>query len=301
MNDRYFKVRVPATSANMGPGFDSLGIAFKLFNEYIFAEIESGVKFIGFQSEFANKNNIIFKAMEKVFYDYSGLRIEIINCNIPVSRGLGSSSSCIIAGIIGAFSIMDKDSNKSEVLKYAVEIEGHPDNVCPAIYGGMVTVVMEDNAPIFNKIDIKEGVRFVALIPEFKFSTEKARSILPKEISLKDGVYNVGRTALLVSAFANGNYNLLKYAMKDKFHQAYRSRLIEGYDMLIKESMELGALGCFLSGAGPTIMTVVGSEDKAFKSNIKKFIEENNLKYTVVELKIDKIGATVLEVNKNEG
>ena len=101
MNDRYFKVRVPATSANMGPGFDSLGIAFKLFNEYIFAEIESGIKFIGFQSEFANKNNIIFKAMEKVFkdynYDYSGLRIEIINCNIPVSRGLGSSSSCIIS------------------------------------------------------------------------------------------------------------------------------------------------------------------------------------------------------------
>ena len=118
---------------------------------------------------------------------------------------------------------------------------------------------------------------------------------------MKDGVYNVGRTALLVSAFANGNYNLLKYAMKDKFHQAYRSRLIEGYDMLIKECMKLGALGCFLSGAGPTIMTVVGSEDKAFKSNIKKFIEENNLKYTVVELKIDKIGATVLEVNKNEG
>ena len=243
--------------------------------------------------------------MEKVFkdynYDYSGLRIEIINCNIPVSRGLGSSSSCIIAGIIGAFSIMGKDINKSEVLKYAVEIEGHPDNVCPAIYGGMVIAVMEDNDPIFNEIDIKEGVSFVALIPEFKLSTEKARSVLPKEISLKDGIYNVGRTALLVSAFANGNYNLLKYAMKDKFHQAYRSSLIEGYDKVIKESMELGALGCFLSGAGPTIMTVVGCEDKAFKSNIEKFIKENNLKYNVVELKIDKIGATVLEVDKNEG
>ena len=294
MKDKCFKVRVPATSANMGPGFDSLGIAFQLFNEYIFTEIESGVEFIGFHSEFANKDNIIFKAMEKVFkdynYDYSGIRIEIVNCNIPVSRGLGSSSSCIIAGIIGAFSIMGKDINKSEVLKYAVEIEGHPDNVCPAIYGGMVIAVMEDNDPIFNEIDIKEGVSFVALIPEFKLSTEKARSILPKEISLKDGIYNVGRTALLVSAFANGNYNLLKYAM-----------IIEGYDKVIKESMELGALGCFLSGAGPTIMTVVGCEDKAFKSNIEKSIKENNLKYNVVELKIDKIGATILEVDKNEG
>ena len=93
---------------------------------------------------------------------------------------------------------MGKDINKSEVLKYAVEIEGHPDNVCPAIYGGMVIAVMEDNDPIFNEIDIKEGVSFVALIPEFKLSTEKARSILPKEISLKDGIYNVGRTCFCI-------------------------------------------------------------------------------------------------------
>lgn len=300
------RVRVPATSANLGPGFDSLGISLNIYNEYEFSlEKNKGLFFEGVEKEFQNENNIIFMAIKKIFdkYDFKfeGIRIKIIKQDIPISRGLGSSSSCIVAGLIGGFALMGKEINKNEILSLAVDIEGHPDNVCPAIYGGMVTVVMEDNAPIFNKIDIKEGVRFVALIPEFKFSTEKARSILPKEISLKDGVYNVGRTALLVSAFANGNYNLLKYAMKDKFHQAYRSRLIEGYDMLIKESMELGALGCFLSGAGPTIMTVVGSEDKAFKSNIKKFIEENNLKYTVVELKIDKIGATVLEVNKNEG
>ena len=303
MKDKCFKVRVPATSANMGPGFDSLGIAFQLFNEYIFTEIESGVEFIGFHSEFANKDNIIFKAMEKVFkdynYDYSGVRIEIVNCNIPVSRGLGSSSSCIIAGIIGAFSIMGKDINKNEVLKYAVEIEGHLDNVCPAIYGGMVTAVMEDNNPIFNEIDIKEGVSFVALIPDLSFL--KRQEAFYQGNFIERWNLQCWKNCFTFSAFANGNYNLLKYAMKDKFHQAYRSSLIEGYDKVIKESMELGALGCFLSGAGPTIMTVVDYENKAFKSNIEKFIKENNLKYNVVELKIDKIGATVLEVDKNEG
>ena len=283
-----------------------MGIALNIYNEYEFSlEKNKGLFFEGVEKEFQNENNIIFMAIKKIFdkYDFKfeGIRIKIIKQDIPISRGLGSSSSCIVAGLIGAFALMGKEINKNEILSLAVDIEGHPDNVCPAIYGGMVIAVMEDNDPIFNEIDIKEGVSFVALIPEFKLSTEKARSILPKEISLKDGIYNVGRTALLVSAFANGNYNLLKYAMKDKFHQAYRSNLIEGYDKVIKESMELGALGCFLSGAGPTIMTVVGCEDKAFKSNIEKFIKENNLKYNVVELKIDKIGATVLEVDKNEG
>ena len=229
MNDRYFKVRVPATSANMGPGFDSLGIAFKLFNEYIFAEIESGVKFIGFQSEFANKNNIIFKAMEKVFkdynYDYSGLRIEIINCNIPVSRGLGSSSSCIIAGIIGAFSIMGKDINKSEVLKYAVEIEGHPDNVCPAIYGGMVTVVVEDDTLIreglseflsesgYSIIQAKDGKEALE-----KFNTDIHLVILDIQIPYINGLDVLKEIrkesdlpVLILTAFSNEEFKIDAY------------------------------------------------------------------------------------------
>ena len=183
MKDKCFKVRVPATSANMGPGFDSLGIAFQLFNEYIFTEIESGVEFIGFHSEFANKDNIIFKAMEKVFkdynYDYSGVRIEIINCNIPVSRGLGSSSSCIIAGIIGAFSIMGKDINKSEVLKYAVEIEGHPDNVCPAIFGGLISTIMtNDKKPLYNCVNIE---RFDKIITEQEKKELKKKLGIPEQ------------------------------------------------------------------------------------------------------------------------
>lgn len=300
MNNKQFRVRVPATSANMGPGFDSLGIAFKLFNEYIFSEIENGVEFVGVEQEFANEDNIILKSMKKVFkdykYEYSGIKIQIVNCNIPVSRGLGSSSSCIVAGIVGAFAIMEKKIDKEMVLKYAIEIEGHPDNVCPAIYGGMVIAVMEDEKPVFNEIILHEGIKFVALIPDFKLSTEKARAILPKEISRNDCIYNIGRTALLVSAFANGNYNLLKYAMKDKIHQDYRGKLIKGYHKLVERSMELGALGCFLSGAGPTIMTVLKEDHKEFKREIEEYIKDNNFKYDVIELEMDRKGATILEV-----
>ena len=300
MKDKCFKVRVPATSANMGPGFDSLGIAFQLFNEYIFTEIESGVEFIGFHSEFANKDNIIFKAMEKVFkdynYDYSGVRIEIINCNIPVSRGLGSSSSCIIAGIIGAFSIMGKDINKSEVLKYAVEIEGHPDNVCPAIFGGLISTIMtNDKKPLYNCVNVKDGIKFVALIPRFKLSTEKARAILPKEILFKDCVYNIGRAALLVSAFSNGNYNLLREATKDKLHQQYRSGLIKNFNNVYNKTLELNVFACFLSGAGPTLMAIISKDDFVFVNEISKFISDNDINWDIKELTIDKDGAKILK------
>ena len=207
------KVRVPATSANLGPGFDSLGISLSIYNEYGFSlKDEEGLFFEGVEKEFQNEDNIIYKAIKKVFdkYDFKfyGLGITIIKQDIPISRGLGSSSSCIVAGLIGAFALMGKNIDKEEILNLAVDIEGHPDNVCPAIFGGLISTIMtNDKKPLYNCVNVKDGIKFVALIPRFKLSTEKARAILPKEILFKDCVYNIGRAALLVSAFSNGNYN----------------------------------------------------------------------------------------------
>ena len=137
------RVRVPATSANLGPGFDSLGIALSIYNEYEFELKEDiGVSFEGVEREFQNEDNIIFKAINKTFnkynFKFNGIKIKLIKQEIPISRGLGSSSSCIVAGIVGAFALMGKQINKDEILSLAVEIEGHPDNVCPAIFGGLV-------------------------------------------------------------------------------------------------------------------------------------------------------------------
>lgn len=296
------KVRVPATSANMGPGFDSLGIAFDLYNEYEFSEIDIGLEFEGIPKEFCNTENLIYEAMIKCFkkakYKASGLRIKVVKQDIPISRGLGSSSSCIVAGLIGANAIMGNKFSVDELFNIGVEMEGHPDNVAPAMFGDMVVSIMKNKLAVYNKINIKPGVKFIALIPDFKLSTKEAREVLPKEISLKQGVYNIGRASLLVSCFASGNYENLKYACDDSIHQNYRSKLINYYDEVYNKVYELGALGCFLSGAGPTIMSIVKDSDKYFILGIKEYLKNNNINWDVVELVVDKYGAVLRGDNK---
>ena len=295
------KVRVPATSANLGPGFDSLGISLDIYNEYAFSlEENKGLFFEGIEKEFQNEDNIIFMAIKKVFnkYDFkfTGLRIKIIKQDIPISRGLGSSSSCIVAGLIGAFALMNKEINRDEILSLAVEIEGHPDNVCPAIFGGLVSTIMSDNKkPLYNCVDVKEGVKFIALIPRFKLSTEKARAILPKEVPFRDCIYNIGRAALLISCFSNGNYSLLREATKDKIHEQFRSRLIDKFDEVYNKVLELGAFSCFLSGAGPTLMAIVDKDDINFVNRLREFMSEQNINWDIKELTIDKHGAKILK------
>lgn len=295
------RVRVPATSANLGPGFDSLGISLNIYNEYEFSlEEDKGIFFEGVEEEFQNEDNIIFMAIKKVFNKYNfrfkGLRIKIINQDIPISRGLGSSSSCIVAGLMGAFALMNKEIDREEVLDLAVEIEGHPDNVCPAIFGGLVSTIMLDNKkPLYNCVDIKEGVKFIALIPRFKLSTEKARSILPKEVPFKDCIYNIGRAALLISCFSNGNYTLLREATKDKIHEQFRSKFIENFDEVYNKALELGAFSCFLSGAGPTLMAIVDKDDMNFINQFKKFMNEKNISWDIKDLTIDEQGAKILK------
>lgn len=295
------KVRVPATSANLGPGFDSLGIALNIYNEYEFELKESkGLFFEGFEEEFQNEDNIIFMAIKKVFdkYDFkfNGIRIKIIKQDIPISRGLGSSSSCIVAGLIGAFALMNMEINRDEILSLAVDIEGHPDNVCPAIFGGLVSTIMVDNKkPLYNCVEVKDGIKFIALIPRFKLSTEKARAILPKEVLFGDCIYNVGRATLLISCFSNGNYALLKEATKDRIHERFRSKLIDNFDKVYNKSLELGALSCFLSGAGPTLMAIVDNKDISFVGNFTNFMKEENINWDIKELKIDKHGAKILK------
>ena len=295
------RVIVPATSANLGPGFDSLGISLSIYNEYEFSlKDENGLFFEGVEEEFQNEDNIIYMAIKKVFdkynFKFKGLGIKIIRQDIPISRGLGSSSSCIVAGLVGAFALMNKKINKDEILSLAVEVEGHPDNVCPAIFGGLISTVMVDNKkPVYNCVEVKDGVKFVALIPRFKLSTEKARAILPKEISFKDCIYNVGRAALLISCFSNGNYTLLREATKDRIHERFRSKLIDNFDEVYNKSLELGAFSCFLSGAGPTLMAIVDKDNIEFVNDFIIFMKEQNINWDIKELKIDKHGAKILK------
>jgi len=293
------KVRVPATSANMGPGFDSLGIALNLYNDFEFRELENGLKFKGMPEEFCNERNIIYVAMKHCFdkagYKIKGLEISEIKQDVPVSRGLGSSSTCIVGGLVGANEILGKKFSENELLEMAVEIEGHPDNVAPALLGGMVVAIVDENKTFYDKVDVKNGIKFVSIIPNFRLSTKKARSVIPQEISLKNGVYNVSRAALMVACFSSGKYELIKYACKDAFHQNYRSKLIPGFEEVYNKSYELGALGCYLSGAGPTIMAIINEEDERFSNELRDFLRIKGLEWDILELSIDDAGATIIE------
>ncbi|PRR77380.1 Homoserine kinase [Clostridium liquoris] len=292
------EVVVPATSANFGPGFDTLGVSLNLYNRFYIEEIEKGLVIEGCAEEYKNEDNLVYTSMKRCFkklgYKEEGIRI-IIESDIPSSRGLGSSAACIVGGILGANSIAGNKLNKDEMLKLATEIEGHPDNVAPAILGGMTAAIYEDNNVYYDKIKIKEGIKFCALIPNFKLSTEKSREVLPKEVAYKDAVFNVGRVSLMITSLINGNYDLLKIACKDKLHEPYRSRLIEDYDKIIDLCNDSGALGVFLSGAGPTIMILLEEKNTQFYKNIKGLLKNLKKVWKFKELHMDLKGAIAKE------
>lgn len=290
------EIYVPATTANIGPGYDCLGLSLNLFNKFSFEEIEKGIEFEGCDEEYANEDNLVYKTM-LFFYDkikpkkqLKGIKIYFEN-NIPICRGLGSSSGCIVAGLMAANILSESNLSKDEILKLAIEIEGHPDNVAPAIYGNMIIAFMEDGNLYYQIIEVPEEIRFLAMIPNFKLSTEKARSVLPKEISHKDGVFNVSRCSLLIAAIVNKNLDLIKVACQDKFHQNYRSSLINNYDDIVNYANNQDSLGTFLSGAGPTIMTLAKDSDKEIFDNMKSYLSTLDDKWEILDLRCDVNGA----------
>lgn len=299
-----YKVRVPGTSANIGAGFDSLGIAFNIYNEFSFCEIKEGLEFSGFKKEFCNEENIVYRAMklcfEKANYKVKGLKISLVKEDIPISRGLGSSSSCIVAGLIGANLIMGKPFTDDELFKLGVEIEGHPDNIAPAFFGGMIISVIEDNKVVYNNIPIKEGIKFISLIPSFELETSCARKVLPVKVDFKDAIYNISRVSLMISAFISGKFELLRYGCKDALHEKYRSPLIKNYNLIYNKVLDLGALACFLSGAGPTIMAIAKNEDIDITNKIKEFFKDESLNWSIKELEIDNLGAYLIKGDTNE-
>lgn len=283
------KIRVPATSANVGPGFDTLGVALNLYNFFEFKEIEKGLVFVGVDDKYANENNIIFKAAKDTFkyldYNFKGLEIKVEN-QIPISKGLGSSASCIIGGILGACGIAKKKLSNDEILEIALKIEGHPDNITPALLGGFTISMIENDKIIYNKINVKDKYNFYAFIPPFETSTDEAREILPDSVSMKDAVFNISRTGLLVASLIEGKDEYFKIALGDELHQKYRSKLIDGYDDVLKYFEEKNFLGGFISGAGPTVIGMTeknSSENYSFRD------------WTVNKLNMDLDGAKIID------
>lgn len=290
------KITVPATTANMGPGFDCLGMALNLYTNVMFEEIERGLIIKGCNLEYQNENNLIYQSMLKVFkkaeYNPKGIKITI-DSNIPVSRGLGSSAACILAGIMGANEMAEVQLTKSQILKIATQIEGHPDNVAPALFGGMIVSVYDNNEVYFSKIPLNDSVDFYALIPDFTLSTSEARSVLPNQIPFKDATFNIGRVALMMASFFSGNLDLLNVSIKDKLHQKYRGALIYEYDTIMEELDNLQVKGAFLSGAGPTIIAITDKNETVIESAIANMVKNLKDHWTFKKLCTEVNGAIV--------
>lgn len=291
-------VRVPATSANFGPGFDSLGVALNLYNRFSFEEIPEGLEIVGGIESEDKTDNLIYISMLRTFnkigYKPKGIRIKI-DSDIPPSRGLGSSASCIVGGVIGANEIAGSPLSQDDIFKLATDIEGHPDNIAPALFGGFITSLMDSEGIYYNRLDVAKGIRFTAIIPDFKLSTKDARAVLPTSVSYKDAVENINRATLLISSLSNGRFDLLKHSLKDKLHQPYRGKLIKGFDEVLDKIYEFKALGGYLSGAGPTIMAIINDKDNNFKNEIENYLKSINYNWEVVDLQMDLEGAKIIE------
>jgi len=247
-------VRVPATSANLGAGFDCTGIAFKKYNVFSFEKMKSGIEFENFPDCFSNENNlcyIAYKAVCDAIGKEAYVKIKNVRTDIPISRGLGSSASLIVAGAYAANRLNGSPLNEQQVFEICNKIEGHPDNIAPALFGGLCTSIIENNIPYAQKYSVSDKICFTTLTPSFKVDTKLARSVLPKSISLKDAIYNMQRVALLPYAFEHGRLDLIRLVTSDKLHQEYRKNLFKNINEIISAANEVNAISLTVSGAGP--------------------------------------------------
>ena len=306
-------VKVPATTANLGPGFDCFGMALTLYNTVTLEELvypDSGliINMIPGEEEDENtlltiptdKTNIVYKAVE-LLYSYVGqvppdLKINI-KTDIPIAKGLGSSASVIVGGIMAANKLLGNPADEAALLSIANELEGHPDNTTPAIVGGFCMASLEDDGSIvYNKTEWPEGWKIAVCIPAFELATQISRSVLPENVPMKDAVYNLKRTAMFVDAIHKKDSDLMRLALEDKLHQPYRSRLIPGFEELKKELEQLNnVLGTVISGAGPSIVIIY--ENNGF-DEINKIVNNiwsgQGLRVSVEKLDIDTEGAVFL-------
>lgn len=286
------RIAVPATSANLGPCFDALGLSLGLYNTCEFRPTNDKEIF-----EENLRGNLIYQAYKYAFDFYKEKPVPItfdLEADIPVSRGLGSSAACIVMGIMAAFDIMGRDFDKKEILKIATAIEGHPDNVAPAIFGGAVVSILEDDDVYLEKIGISDKFKFLALIPDFRLSTKEAREVLPETYLKADAVFNISRVAMLVLALESGDPANLKVALQDKIHQPYRFGLIPEIEKIEKIIEDSKALAYYLSGAGSTIMVVLEGEDQTSEKELREKIEKLENSYDLKALEIDKKGAFII-------
>jgi homoserine kinase len=300
------RLRVPATTANLGPGFDALGLALDLWNEALFEtngedddEIRVTVEGEGKGRLPTNGDNPIAQAAVQVFRmaerPVRGFHLRCIN-RVPLGSGLGSSSAALLTGMLGANALLGNLFGSEQILKLAIETEGHPDNVAPAMLGGLVASIVHEGEVFSTKLPARANrgrIHATVVLPAFEFPTEKARAILPQEVSRSAAVYNMSRAVMVTEALRTGDLELLGKAMTDQLHQPYRLPLIPGAHAAIESARGAGAAAVALSGAGPSLIAFTSKYDPAVGEAMRREFEAAGLASRTFELSPSPEGAEV--------
>ena len=288
-------IRVPATTANLGPGFDAFGCALSLYTDVTFEETEEGLEIIGCDEAFTGPDNMAYTSSCAVLASLSeevrGVKIHI-ESNIPVCRGLGSSAALLVAGAMGANVLRGNKLSTQGLLNITNAMEGHPDNLAPAFYGGLTASMVDNGLPVTVSFPLHPEWEFLALVPDFDLPTPLARAALPTEYDRSDAVYNIAHGAMVLKALELGDEKLLRNAMQDRIHQPYRKKLIRDYDKIQALIRTTGAAFC-LSGAGPTLLCITrnpGLEEKL----ARKLHDITEANWQMLPLHIEFQGARVI-------
>ena len=297
-------ISVPATTANLGVGFDCIGTALTMANEFQFTTVETDVKLeIAVEGEEAHKvgtdeTNLIYQSFLRLYQKIKQAPPNVkirIKLGVPLARGLGSSATAIVGGLLGANNLAGNPLSQDEVMNMAIAIEGHPDNVVPALLGNCQLSIAEGNKWQICSIPWHQEIIPLVAIPDFELSTEEARSVLPNSYSRSDAIFNISRMGLLLRALATNNPEWLTTALADKIHQPYRQKLIIGYDKLHLAAISAGAYGMVISGAGPTLLSLANASNvERVARAMSQTWSELGIDAQVKALSVDTIGAKVL-------
>ena len=288
-------VRVPATTANLGPGFDAFGCALKLYTDVTFEETEYGLEITGCDEAFTGPDNLAYVSYCAVLASMSeevrGVKIHI-ESNIPICRGLGSSAALLVAGAMGANVLRGNRLSTQGLLNITNAMEGHPDNLAPAFYGGLTASMVDNGLPVSVNFPLHPDWDIIALIPEFNLPTSYARSVLPTQVPRADAIYNIAHGALVLKALELGDEKLLRTAMQDRIHQPYRKSLVTDYEKIEALVRTTGAAFC-LSGAGPTLLCI--TQDPRLEEKLaQKLPKITTAQWQILPLHVEFEGAHII-------
>ena len=308
MRDRV-KVSVPATTANMGPGFDSLGMALSIWNTIEVVVGRSGFTVCGEGADSLprGKDNLVYRCFRLPFQE-SGIEVPPVHITcrneIPLARGLGSSSAAAVAGLVAGNEICGRSLSQDRLLELAARTEGHPDNVAPALLGGCQIVVREEDRLVTAAVQVPDDVQAVVFIPDMPMPTDRARGLLPSKVAREDAVYNVGRVALLIAALTSGDLSQLAVATGDRLHQPPRQTLFPAMKNIFRAALDAGALGVFLSGAGSSVLALTRGKELTIGYEMADAAVKSRVDGTLKITRPTSVGAHVVEgdhVNPDPG